>query len=74
MKIKRTYEEIINSFWESHTESLHNEKEVALIRRVSTSKLAHERMDNKGPKFIKVIGTVLYRKADVEEYLKEFEK
>lgn len=74
MKIKRTDEEIINNFWESHPEALFNEKEIALVRRVSVSKVAHDRVDKEGPKFIKVMGTVLYRKRDVEEYLKGLEK
>jgi len=74
MKVKKTDEQTIKDFWESPPDSLHNESEVALIRRVSTSKLAHERMENKGPKFLKIFGQVVYRKRDVEEFINGFDK
>lgn len=70
MKIKKTDEQLIASFWASHPDAIFNVKTIALVLNMSESWLQKLRSDNKGPKFDKMLNTtVIYRKRDVVEFL-----
>ena len=74
MKGKKTEQELIRIFWESHPESLFSEKTVALIRNLSPSTIQKERWGRKGPKYVKVEGKILYKKSDVIEFIEGFKE
>lgn len=75
MKIKKTDDQLISSFWSSPPEAIFNIKTVALVLGLSESCLNKHRAEGRGPKFSKMLNTtIVYRKKDVEEFLKEFEK
>lgn len=75
MKVKKTDEQLINSFWGSHPDAIFNCKTIALVLGISESCLDKDRASGKGPKSSKILGTrVIYRKRDVLEFLEGFEK
>jgi hypothetical protein len=74
MKTKKTDEEMIRIFWEAHPDSFFSEKTVALIRNLATSTIQKERWDKSGPKFVKVLGKVLYKKSDVIDFIDGFKE
>lgn len=68
-KIKKTDEQLINFFWEASDNCYFTEETVALILHIEKSTLTAYRVHGEGPKFWKPNGRILYRKADVLEYI-----
>jgi hypothetical protein len=68
-KIKKTTEQLIDYFWIASDNCYFTDGTVALILCVERQTLAKYRCDNKGPKYSKLNGRVLYRKADVVQFL-----
>jgi hypothetical protein len=75
MKIKKTDEFLIKVFWESPDDALFNSRTIALVLAMSDSSFEKHRANGRGPKFSKLLNTtIVYRKRDVLEFIKEFEK
>jgi hypothetical protein len=52
-------------------EEFYREKELAELLKCSTSRLQKDRYAGRGLPYLKWGGTVLYRKSDVQKYIKE---
>jgi hypothetical protein len=75
MKIKKTDDQLIYSFWASPPEAIFNVKTIALVLDMSESWLQKLRTDGKGPKYDKMLNTtIFYRKKDIVEFLDGVEK
>lgn len=74
MKGKKTDEQLIRIFWEAHPDTLFSEKTIALIRNLSPFTIQKERWGKSGPKYIKVLGKILYKKSDIVEFIEGFKE
>jgi hypothetical protein len=57
------------TFWTAPDDALFATPAIARVRSVSVALLERERWLGTGPKYLKVGGRVLYRKADVLEWI-----
>ncbi len=70
MKIKKTPEQLVRIFWESHPSSLFMSSTIAPVLCITEECLKKYRNNNKGPRFLKMLnGNIIYRKSDVIAYL-----
>lgn len=53
------------------TDELLNQDDAARILGVRSQTLASWRFNNRGPRYLRVEGSILYRRSDVESYLRE---
>jgi hypothetical protein len=74
MKIKKSDEQLITDFWTAHEDALFSPRTVALVLDLCVNSLDKYRAAEKGPKYIKMLYKIYYRKRDVLEYMKGFEK
>jgi hypothetical protein len=64
----------ILTFWQAPEAALFPSKIIAKVRCVSVALLERERWEGTGPKYVKLGGRVLYRKADVLKWIEQCEK
>jgi hypothetical protein len=75
MKVKKTDEQLIKYFWDAPDDAVFKSRTIELILDSADSTLRKYRVDGIGPKYIKLLNkTIVYRKRDVLEFLKEFEE
>ncbi len=68
-KIKKTDEQLINFFWQASDNCYFEDRTISLILHLEQSTLAAYRGQSKGPLFRKFNGRILYKKADILDYL-----
>jgi hypothetical protein len=58
-------------FWTAPNEALFAPNVIAAVRNVTPALLERERWQRTGPKHLKLVGRVLYRKADVLQWIQQ---
>ena len=58
-------------FWTAPDEALFAPSVIAAVRSVTPALLERERWQRTGPKHLKLVGRVLYRKADVLQWIEQ---
>jgi hypothetical protein len=58
-------------FWTAPDEALFAPSVIAAVRNVTPALLERERWQRTGPKHLKLVGRVLYRKADVLQWIEQ---
>lgn len=75
MKVKKTDEQLVKYFWEAPDDAVFKSKTIELVLDAAKDTLKRYRMNGVGPKFSKLLNTtIVYRKKDVLDFLKEYEQ